>query len=83
MPARFIAAVDMGATNVRVVIANEDGEIEARRAGPLPPGPPEDVLAKIGRTIDELVKLPVTTKWKEANQFTVDFIEGEIRIDPY
>ena len=56
MPARFIAAVDLGATNVRVVIANEDGEIEARRAGPLPAGSPEDVLGKIGRTIDELVR---------------------------
>lgn len=56
MPARFIAAVDLGATNVRVVIANEDGEIEARRAGPLPVGPPDDVLAKIGRTVDELVR---------------------------
>lgn len=56
MPARFIAAVDLGATNVRVVIANEDGEVEARRAGPIPNGPPEDVLAKVGRTIDELVR---------------------------
>jgi glucokinase len=56
MPARFIAAVDLGATNVRVVIANEDGDIEARRAGPLPSGSPDEVLAKIGRTIDELVR---------------------------
>lgn len=56
MPSQFTAGVDLGATNVRVVIANEDGEIEARRAGPLPPGSPDDVLAKIGRTIDELVR---------------------------
>ncbi len=32
------------------------------------------------RTIDELVKLPVTTRWKEANSFEVDFIEGEMKI---
>jgi glucokinase len=56
MPAQFIAGVDLGASNLRVVIANEDGEVEARRAGPLPVGAPEDVLAKIGRTIDELVR---------------------------
>jgi ATP-dependent Clp protease ATP-binding subunit ClpA len=34
------------------------------------------------RTIDELVKLPVTTKWKEANRFKVDIVDGEIKIDP-
>jgi ATP-dependent Clp protease ATP-binding subunit ClpC len=32
------------------------------------------------RTIDELVKLPVTTRWKEADHFDVDFIEGEMKI---
>ena len=32
------------------------------------------------RTIDELVKLPVTTRWKEADNFEVDFIEGEMKI---
>ncbi|HWP42624.1 MAG TPA: AAA family ATPase, partial [Blastocatellia bacterium] len=32
------------------------------------------------RTIDELVKLPVTTKWKEARSFYVDFIDGQIDI---
>ncbi len=52
----FIAGIDLGATNVRVLITNEDGEIEARRAGPLPSGTPEDVLAKIGRTVDDLVR---------------------------
>jgi glucokinase len=46
----------MGATNVRVAITNEDGEIEARRSGPLPGGSPEDVISKVGRTIDELVR---------------------------
>jgi predicted NBD/HSP70 family sugar kinase len=56
MPARFIAAVDLGATNVRVAIANEDGEIEARRAFPIPAGSPGDVLGKIGRAVDELVR---------------------------
>lgn len=56
MPAQFIAGVDLGASNVRVVIANEDGEVEARRAGPLPEGSPEEVLARIGRTVDELVR---------------------------
>ena len=56
MPAQFIAGVDLGASNLRVVIANEDGEVEARRAGPLPSRSPEDVLARIGRTIDELVR---------------------------
>jgi len=32
------------------------------------------------RTIDERVKLPVTTQWKEAVNFTVDFVDGEIKI---
>jgi glucokinase len=56
MPAQFIAGVDLGATNVRVVIANEDGEIEARRSGSLPAGSPEHVLERVGRIIDELVR---------------------------
>lgn len=56
MPARFTAAVDLGATNVRVAIVDEDGEIQARRAAPLPHGPPADVIEKIGRTIDDLVR---------------------------
>jgi glucokinase len=56
MPHAFIAAVDLGASNMRVVIANEDGEIEARRHGPLPPGTPEEVLTRVGRTVDELVR---------------------------
>jgi glucokinase len=56
MPSQFFAGVDLGATNVRVVIANENGEVEARRNGPLPTGSPEDVVAKIGRTIDELIR---------------------------
>ncbi|MDP9238346.1 MAG: ROK family protein [Chloroflexota bacterium] len=56
MPAGFVAAVDLGATNVRVAIANEDGEIEARRSGPLPDGSPQDVISRIGRTIDDLVR---------------------------
>jgi ATP-dependent Clp protease ATP-binding subunit ClpA len=32
------------------------------------------------RTIDELVKLPVTTRWKEGDRFDVDLVDGEIRI---
>jgi len=34
------------------------------------------------RTIDELVKLPVTNTWKEASAFQVDFDEGELKITP-
>lgn len=56
MPQRFIAGVDLGATNVRVVIANEDGEIEARRAMPFEGGDPERTIDRIGRTVDELVR---------------------------
>ncbi len=58
MPASpFIAGVDIGASNVRVVIANEDGEIEARRATPFAAAdPPERVLHAIGRTVDELAR---------------------------
>jgi predicted NBD/HSP70 family sugar kinase len=52
----FLAAVDLGATNVRVAIANSDGEIEARRHFPTPSGSPEDALGKISRTIDDLVR---------------------------
>ncbi|MFY9556805.1 MAG: ATP-dependent Clp protease ATP-binding subunit [Blastocatellia bacterium] len=32
------------------------------------------------RTIDELVKLPMTTRWKEGDRFEVDFQEGELKI---
>jgi ATP-dependent Clp protease ATP-binding subunit ClpA len=32
------------------------------------------------RTIDELVKLPVTTRWKEADYFLADFEDGEMKI---
>ncbi len=56
MPQRFIAGVDLGASNVRVVIANADGEVEARRASAYAGGTPEEVLAGIGRTIDDLVR---------------------------
>jgi glucokinase len=57
MRSSFIAGVDIGATNVRVVITNEDGEIEARRHTPFTPDdPPERVLRAIGRTIDELAR---------------------------
>src|ERR1041384_7161567 len=34
------------------------------------------------RTIDEIVKLPVTTRWKEAEHFTVDLENGELIITP-
>src|SRR6266851_2760052 len=33
------------------------------------------------RTIDELVKLPMTTRSKEANSFHVEFLDGELRIN--
>jgi predicted NBD/HSP70 family sugar kinase len=56
MPHSFIAAVDLGASNLRVAIANSDGEIEARRTGPLPPGAPAAVLDRINRTIDDLAR---------------------------
>jgi len=32
------------------------------------------------RTIDEWVKLPVTTKWKEGTHFEVDVVDGELKI---
>jgi ATP-dependent Clp protease ATP-binding subunit ClpC len=34
------------------------------------------------RTIDELVKLPVTTQWKDANNFYVDAENDAIKINP-
>jgi len=52
----FIAGVDLGATNVRVVIADHDGNIEARRHLATPSGGPEAVLGQISRAIDELVR---------------------------
>jgi glucokinase len=52
----FIAGVDLGATNVRVVIADGDGNIEARRHFATPEGPPEDAIRTIGRTIHELAR---------------------------
>ena len=33
------------------------------------------------RTVDELVKLPMTTRWKEADSFYVDFVDGELKIN--
>jgi ATP-dependent Clp protease ATP-binding subunit ClpC len=33
------------------------------------------------RTIDEIVKLPVTTRWKEAGRFDVDVEDGVLRIN--
>ena len=33
------------------------------------------------RTIDEMVKLPMTTRWKEANSFYVEFVDGELKIN--
>jgi predicted NBD/HSP70 family sugar kinase len=48
--------VDLGATNVRVVIANEDGDIEARRSFPYEAQEPERTVRSIGKAIDELVR---------------------------
>ena len=56
MPHRFVAGVDIGASNVRVAIANEDGEIEARRSSPFEGGTPDEVLRRIGRTIADLAR---------------------------
>jgi predicted NBD/HSP70 family sugar kinase len=53
---KFIAGIDLGASNVRVVIANADGDIEARRSMPYPGGDPGRVLDSIGRTVDDLVR---------------------------
>jgi ATP-dependent Clp protease ATP-binding subunit ClpA len=33
------------------------------------------------RSIDEIVKLPVTTRWKEAERFNVDVEDGELKIN--
>lgn len=52
----YIAGVDLGASNVRVAIADADGNIEARRHFATPSGTPEDAVAKIQRTIDELAR---------------------------
>lgn len=56
MPYPFIAAVDLGASNLRIAIASGDGTVEARRAEPLPSGEPAAVLGRISRTIDELAR---------------------------
>ena len=52
----FLAGVDIGATNLRVAVSNAEGEVEARRAVPFPGGAPEEVLAKVRRTIDDLAR---------------------------
>jgi len=33
------------------------------------------------RTIDERVKIPLTLKWKEGNEFIVDVKDGEIWVE--
>jgi ATP-dependent Clp protease ATP-binding subunit ClpA len=33
------------------------------------------------RTIDELVKLPITNMWKEGDRFQVDFSDDELKIN--
>ena len=33
------------------------------------------------RTIDELVKLPITNMWKEGDRFQVDFTDDELKIN--
>lgn len=59
----FIAGVDLGASNVRVVIANSDGAIEARRESPYAGGDAEAAVRGIGRTIDDLAR----AVWTGAN----------------
>ena len=39
------------------------------------------VTDRLKRTIDEIVKLPMTTRWKEGDRFNVDVEDGEIKID--
>jgi predicted NBD/HSP70 family sugar kinase len=56
MPHKFIAGVDLGATNVRVVVANEDGEVESRRSYAHGGAAPEPAIERIGRTVDELAR---------------------------
>jgi glucokinase len=56
MPATFVAGVDLGATNMRVAVATPEGDIEARRAVPLPGGTPEEVLRAVARTVDDLAR---------------------------
>lgn len=52
----FLAGVDLGASNVRVVIANSDGGIEARRESPYAGGAAEAAVRAIGRTVDDLAR---------------------------
>jgi predicted NBD/HSP70 family sugar kinase len=53
----YIAGIDLGASNVRVAIADQDGNVEARRHFPTPEGAPADAtIGKIRRTIDELAR---------------------------
>jgi glucokinase len=53
---RFIAGIDLGASNVRVVLCDEDGEVAARRDAPFGGGPPEPALQSMRRTIDDLAR---------------------------
>lgn len=61
MPHPFFAGVDIGASNVRVVIAGRDGSVEARRSTPFTNDSPERVLRTIGRAIDDMVRGVWTT----------------------
>lgn len=56
-PTDFVAGVDLGATNLRLAIAGLDGEIAARRAGPVDVSrPPEAVISGIRRQVDEVLR---------------------------
>ncbi len=56
-PTDFVAGVDLGATNLRVAVATLDGEIAARRAGPVDLSrPPEAVVRDIRRQVDEVLR---------------------------
>jgi predicted NBD/HSP70 family sugar kinase len=52
----YIAGIDLGATNVRIAVADQDGNIEARRHFPLPQGEPAAVIEKLTRTVDDLAR---------------------------
>jgi len=56
MRGSYIAGIDLGATNVRIAIADVDGNIEARRHFPLPEGEPAAVIHKLAATVDDLAR---------------------------
>ena len=67
MPQRFIAAVDLGASNVRVAIANPDGEIEARRPSRTRAAPPNRCsTASAGRSTTWCAASGLALAWRRS-----------------